>query len=54
MSKHTCLKSFSALFLNSFCSGVSSLGLMDNIDRADITDLEPDLTVSLLSKDFNA
>lgn len=44
----------SAFFLFSFSSGVSSFGLIDNIDRADITDLEPDFGVSLLSKDFNA
>jgi len=44
----------SAFFLFSFSSGVSSFGLIDNTDRADITDLESDFGVSLLSKDFNA
>lgn len=51
---HTCLNSLSAFFLLSFSSGVSSFGLIDNIERADITDLEPDFGVSLESKDFNA
>lgn len=54
MHNYTCLNSLSAFFLFNFSSGVSSLGLIDNIDRADITDLDPDFDASLLSKAFNA
>jgi len=54
IKKHTCLNSLRAFFLFSFSSGVSSFGLIDNIDRADIIDLDSDFGASLLSKDFNA
>lgn len=50
----TCLNSLSAFFLLSFSWAVSSFGLIDSDDNADIIDLEPDFDVSLLSKDFNA
>lgn len=54
IKNHTCLNSLRAFFLFSFSSGVSSFGLIDKTDKADITDLEPDFGVSLLSKVFNA
>ncbi|KAE9543224.1 hypothetical protein AGLY_003135 [Aphis glycines] len=50
IKNHTCLNSLSAFFLFNFSSGVSSFGLIDKTDKADITDLEPDFGVSLLSK----
>lgn len=52
--EYTILNSLSAFFLFNFSSGVSSFGLIDSIDKADITDLELDFGTSLLSKIFNA